>query len=141
MPSNLESIQESVCMTLCVCVCVGRTYTWQRKTFIFLHSPYKGANRVHPVCICSSRQRRILSVSGKIQQSSPPAGIPSTDPKVKLYFYFSCYSRDLLFGYQITGCVWFSHTSAFHVLNKSNNRLLLSLVGFRYSSSQNGPFF
>lgn len=69
-------------------------------------------------------------------------GRRAKNTKGELYFYFSCYSTDLLFGYQITGWVWFSHTFAFHMLNrKSNNRLLLLLVGFRYSSSQNWSFF
>lgn len=84
----------------------------------------------------------IVQQARKSSKVSLLQGRPAKNTKGELYFYFSCYSTDLLFGYQITGWVWFSHTFAFHMLNrKSNNRLLLLLVGFRYSSSQNWSFF
>lgn len=84
----------------------------------------------------------IVQEARKSSKVSLLQGRPAKNTKGELYFYFSCYSTDLLFGYQITGWVWFSHTFAFHMLNrKSNNRLLLLLVGFRYSSSQNWSFF
>lgn len=99
------------------------------------------ANIKTPMCISSFggnlvADENIVVEERKSSKVSLLRGRPAKNTKVELYFYFSCYSTDLLFGYQITGWVWFSHTSAFHVLNrKSNNRLLLLLVGFRYSSS------
>lgn len=109
-------------------------------------SPWNGSKHWTPLPLPCMRthffswnlvaDKNIVQEARKSSKVSLRQGRPAKNTKVELYFYFSCYSTDLLFGYQITGWVWFSHTFAFHMLNrKSNNRLLLLLVGFRYSSS------
>ena len=103
-------------------------------------SPWNGSKHwtphVHKLLYLESNDRQEHCSGNEEIKVSLLQARPAKNTKMELYFYFSCYSTDQLFGYQITGWVWFSRTSAFHELNrKSNNRLFLLLVGFRYSSS------